>query len=167
MTNHLFRTTCPKDQSGSILAIPLYVLVSWALAGCESAPRDHSAEPHSFGQFEGFETVMPGEPLEAGRVYLCLSYGLNSNRFEFYADGQLVLAGTASDDVEQFAQLQGPTVVKELPDLPGQFEVRVTMDGKPAFQGTFKRAGGAFLILRYERQQQKAEVHQAEGLVYE
>ena len=167
MTNRFFRMKFPRDRSRNILAIPLCVLASWLLAGCENAPRDDGAEPRSFGQFEGFVMVTPGEPLEAGRVYLCLSYGLNRNRFEFYIDEQLVLAGTASDDVEQFAQLQGPTVVKGLPDLPEQFEVRVTVDGKPTFQDTFKRAGGSFLILRYERQQEKAEVHQAEGLVYE
>jgi hypothetical protein len=157
--------TFPKCRFRSIVGISLCVLAWLVITGCDRARS--GAEPNSFGRFEGFGMVTPDEPLKEGSAYLCLSFGLNDKPFELYIDGKLVLAGTASDDVEQFAQLQGPAVVKELPDLSEQFEVRVTFDGKPAFQQVFKRADGPFLILEYNRQQQQVQVHQVEGLVYE
>jgi hypothetical protein len=165
LNEYIFGLTLPNGLFRCVMRSSLCLLSLATLGGCDRARS--GAEPNSFGRFEGFETITPGEPLKEGSTYLCLSYGLNEKPFELCIDDKLVLAGTASDDVEQFAQLQGPTVVKELPDLPEQFEVRVTFDGEPAFEQIFKGADGPFLILEYNRQQQQVRVHQVEGLVYE
>lgn len=102
------------------------------------------------GDSERHEEPLPAEPLPEYEYEVGLGYGFLGKAVQVRIDGHEVISVVGSEEIEQFAQLQGTKMLGSGASPTKEITVRVTIDGGEPYEKIIDLSDGRYVHIYQE-----------------